>query len=257
MMSTNRQPADFSFAEQGRVREERKNAWHGPASLLLAAVIHIVLLVQLGSLIKPDAGTPHRDALLEVELVTTAMAAEAPKAVEPAPAPEKPEPVAELPVEKPEPVALKKPVKQTRNVARPSPAEPKPAHIVRQPAAKPAQPSAPVITQQAAPSRDRIAEQNRIKLLRRQYLTRIMAELEAHKRYPYSARRRHLQGNIDISFMIDPSGQISDVQISGGSNVLRTSSMEALQASRPVPPLPKELITPIRCHCIMQYQLER
>jgi len=253
-------PVDLSFAEQGRVREEQRNAWRRPVSLLLAAVLHIALLIQLGSLVKPEAVTPHRESLLEVELVTAAVAAETPENVVP-PEPEKipDEPVIKppLPVETPKPVDVTKPVKQPRKIVRPAPVAPQPAKIVPPRPAKPAPKSAPIVIQQAAPDRDIVAEQNRIKLLRSQYLARVMAELEAHKVYPYSARRRHLEGNIDISFMIETSGRINHVEISGDSGVLRASSMDALQASGPFPPLPKELTTPIRCHCIMQYRLAR
>jgi len=250
------QPADFSFAEQGRVREEQKSAWHGPASLLLAAVIHIALLMQLGHLIKPDAAMPHRESLLEVEFVKTALAVEPTKEV--APEPEKPEPVAKppQPVKKPEPVVVKKPVKQARKSARPVSPEPQTPTVAPQAEPTPVQQAAPTIMHQPT-VRDLQTEQDRLNRLRKHYLTAIMAELEAHKHYPYSARRRHIEGDVDISFMIDPSGRVSDIKISGGASVLRASSMEALQASRPLPPLPKALTAPIRCHCMMQYRLER
>jgi len=250
------------FAEQRRGLEDRKSSWRGPASLLLAAAIHVVLLIQFGSLIKPDVPVVHRQELLQVELVNTAVANEAPKKV--IPEPEKPTvnpaPQPPTPVVKPKPAHVKKPVKHRRKIVRPAPSAQQTAKITRQvepsPVQTPPMDSPPTI-QQAVPVRDFRAEQDQLNRLRKQYLAAIMSAIEAHKIYPYSARRRHLQGNIDISFMIDSSGQISDIRINGKFSTLKASSMDALQDSRPFPPLPKEMTTPIRFHCIMKYQLNR
>ncbi|MDQ6969119.1 MAG: energy transducer TonB [Mariprofundus sp.] len=265
-MSPSDKPASLSFAEQGRRSQEHKNAWHRSASLLLAAAIHIALLIQFGSLIKPEAAVPHREALLEVELVTATMPSDAPEKLTPEPEKDKKEvvPLSELvaSIAKPEPVE-KKQVKKIRpkphRLTPPAPPVPRPTQALRQTVATTVQLAIaiqkPIVMQHTNPAPRIENEMNRLKMLRQQYMAHIMAVIKAHKTYPYSARRRHIEGDITVVLTIASTGHVSDIQISGKSGVLRTASMNAVQASLTLPLPPAELLSPLRATFIMQYNL--
>lgn len=247
------------FIEQGREREAKKNSWLRPLSLMLAAVIHITILTRFDSLAIPDIPNTHQESLLEVELVPAAIASEtqaatisepeeAKKEITPAPQPEPPIPVMKQAPEPHKAMQPQPPVPQPR----PHP-EPRPHKALQTASPVPA----PVIGQSTTPAIQSPAETNRIKQLQQQYFATVMRGVEAHKIYPYAARRRHLEGAVDIAFLIDATGHISNIQISGESAPLRTASMEALNAAAPFPPLPEALTPPVRAHFIMQYKLAR
>jgi len=65
--------------------------------------------------------------------------------------------------------------------------------------------------------------------------------IQSHKHYPYSARRRHIEDDIQGSFLVDKQGHISDLHITGGSSILRPSRRLAIEDSLPFP-MPSILI---------------
>ncbi len=276
------QYAQLCFAQQARECEEKKNAWLKLAALAVAGLIHVVILIQFGNDLKPAAAKPQRVSLLEVELVATAVASEMPKKIvqepispkvepvpeplpEPLPEPEKAEPESLPQLKKPEPEVVKKrPAKKIKS-KRHKVVQPKAVAVKKEIIdTKPVEPRPPLhrpiaLTQvvQAATDTQTMADKERRIKLRQQYLVRIMALVEAHKSYPLSARRRHIEGEIQLSFQVNAEGYVSDIQITGKSSVLRRASMDALQNSLPLPPPPKEILEASHSRFIMQYQLER
>jgi len=266
MTPANHTPQDalLHFAEIHRARENSKNASRRLGALLLAAAIHFVLLTQWVSPPRPEHPMPRLISLLEVELVASAVAHEAVKAVEPpiekTVVPEnKPEPLQQMPdvTEKETPPAAtpSRPVRPVAKKIRPAPhrvkTTPQPAQARPTTVAKPA-PSQP------HPSRaETVARQQQLQSIRRNYLAAIMAAIEAEKKYPYSARRRHIEGDISISLQVDRHGRISAIEIHGNASVLRTASMQAIQAAGRMPTLPAQLTAPLHTRFTMQYRLRQ
>ncbi len=227
------------------------SSWHITSGLILSIGIHAVLLLQLAQLHLTDVKIPHQTPFVEVELVSMATAREIHQNVEPMP----PKPRPENPPKK---VQAPKPIPKVK-----SPTKHKKHKVVKKIAThvQDTQTSKTVVNpvhHTTSPNHAMLQTPSNIdqqqKQLRQQYLSRIIAAIQAHKSYPYSARRRHLEGDIQVSFSIDAQGQISELHISGGSSVLRASTKQAIEDAMPFPPPPQHQT--IQSHFIMQYRLK-
>jgi protein TonB len=67
------------------------------------------------------------------------------------------------------------------------------------------------------------------------YLTLVRSLIESHKFYPEAARRRGLQGVVQVSFMVHPDGSISDINCSGAARLLHAAAETALRDAAPFP----------------------
>jgi len=258
------------FAEHEREREDSKSAWHKPASLLLAVALHSIIFLQFGSMFKPDIVPPHLDPIMDITLLPIATASEIPKQnppvtvkkqlispMEPAPPVHRSEQQAQKQAVKKNPAKkhhTPKPLKHiqaTASIVQSAPAKPQIKPLIQ---SLPA--TLPEVKQQQTSDTTIVVDHHRQKLLSQQYLAAIMARVKAHKTYPYSARRRHTEGNITVSFLLDEVGRISDIQIHGKSSVLCKASMRAIEASQPFPSPPHKLNPPVRSRFIMQYALK-
>jgi protein TonB len=92
--------------------------------------------------------------------------------------------------------------------------------------------------------------------LREQYLSRLLAHIEAHKFYPRAARRRRLEGVIQVSFTLDDSGHVRRVTVNGGHNVLQKAAEEAVRKAQPLPKPPKEVPCPLQVSYGMEFNLK-
>lgn len=87
------------------------------------------------------------------------------------------------------------------------------------------------------------------------YLGVLLAHIEKHKFYPNSARRRGIQGTIQVSFTQVANGRIEGLKISGGHRVLQKATYEAMEAAEPLPEVPGSLLLPIALSFSIRYQL--
>ncbi|MDQ6974079.1 MAG: TonB family protein, partial [Mariprofundaceae bacterium] len=94
-----------------------------------------------------------------------------------------------------------------------------------------------------------------LKALKQQYLSHVLLWIQSHKYYPYSARRRHIEGDVQVSFMVDKAGKISELHITGGASVLRASTRQAIEDSLPLP-LPAKALSSTYSHFTMVYRLK-
>jgi protein TonB len=253
---------------------QRKRSWQLGCALLLAMMAHILLLTELTNPIeKHDAPLPHRVSLLEVELVDSATASEqmekpVPKKTKEKPSadaePEKHHVVAKTPAPDHTPVPKWKnviPLKHKQSKAKKSISRQQPIiHIhkaVPQPSASPASQvvAAATTTTKIQPVAQARPQQINRGQLRQHYLARIMQLIKVHKLYPYSARRRHIEGDVQISFSLDANGQPSHIQINGKHTVLERASRQAIADAQPFPPVPKAIGSSIRIEFTMQYSL--
>jgi protein TonB len=69
--------------------------------------------------------------------------------------------------------------------------------------------------------------------------------LDRHKQYPAAARRRGLEGSVQVRFVLDHGGHLLEKEMlqSSGSMHLDHAAMELLDQASPFPPLPGELAT--------------
>ncbi|MCW8963281.1 MAG: TonB family protein [Gammaproteobacteria bacterium] len=168
--------------------------------------------------------------------------------VAPQPAPEEVvEPVEETPVpeKKVEPVKPKKIVKKKAVVKKRKPREVAKLPEEVKPPAKTsplkAQPSArPAVADAVISPASKTGEQDRI---RERYIQELQKKIIAHKYYPKRAHRRHIEGRVEVGFVVLADGEINDIRlaVSSGEGVLDKAALEALRRAGRFAPLPKEL----------------
>ena len=76
---------------------------------------------------------------------------------------------------------------------------------------------------------------------KQRYMNTLLAHIESHKFYPRSARKRGIQGHVNVSFSLSPSGNISTINVKGGSTILQRAACNAVNASLPLPKPPESL----------------
>lgn len=230
----------------------QKQPWYFTSGFLLSIGIHIVLLLQLSHINLPDAETPHQVTFVEVELVHMAEAQEIPQKESSEAVEDEPNIQEKSPVEQVKPKPTPKKVTKPKIIKKVVKKKPKP-HVMKKVVHTPQ-----LVTSRHAPTNTSLIKQmpsvnqEQLKQVRQQYLSRIMSMIKAHKSYPYSARRRHIEGDIQVSFLIDSQGNIRDLHITGGSSALRSATRQAIEDAQPFPQPPQQSI---RSQFIMQYQL--
>lgn len=165
----------------------------------------------------------------------------------PAPVPEsmteKPQPEPEIkPEPKPEPE--KKALKKAKELPKEEKPEPTP----------PAEMAAATPAEQAtqAPQLDEGMVQSRTKA----YLATVIAHIERHKWYPKAARRRGIQGHVEVEFMLLPDGTIRAAAVDNGPELLLDAARKTLERAAPLPQPPPDIHCPIKCSFRMQFALD-
>ena len=212
------------------------------SSFLVAAVIsvtvHAAAVVYLGQYDTPLSNQPQST----VSLMRISLAPARPAAPEPAPEPPPPPPV-------PKPEVKKKPLPEP--VIEPPPANtdvPETAELIEEQIAASEYVKAPV----DKPALARVALEDE----RESYLLRLLAHIDNHKFYPRTARRRGMEGEIQVAFYLHTDGSISDLQITGGSKVLRNAAKQAVQRALSLPPPPESMPLQEQISFGMLYRLD-
>jgi len=208
--------------------------WYISVSLMLSIGIHALVFWQWASMPISDVKASHQLAFVEVALLDVATAQELPqKDIQKEPLLEK----KDSKVSKPQAPTLK-PSKKVLKGKR--------SHVVKH-----AVHSSDLVKKRLS---NHALAQNKATLehMQQQYLSRIMASIQAHKSYPYSARRRHIEGDIHVSFVVDKLGQLHNLHITGGSAVLRLATQKAIDEAQPFPVPPQGSI---RSQFKVQYRL--
>ncbi len=129
----------------------------------------------------------------------------------------------------------------TRQGSPPVSAAPRPA---KQPASVPV-----AVTKAAAMPPSHAADE------RKHYIERLMAHIEAFKRYPRRARRRHQEGDVEVSLRLNSDGSVASMTAHGGAPGLRKASLRAVADACPLPPPPAYLAAPVDIRFIMRFRL--
>lgn len=91
---------------------------------------------------------------------------------------------------------------------------------------------------------------------RKEYLNTLLTHIEGHKYYPHSARRRGIEGSIEISFELLSNGSINDLKASGGPLILRKAAEQAVTKALPFKVPPPEVNCPLYVSYVMQFELQ-
>lgn len=92
---------------------------------------------------------------------------------------------------------------------------------------------------------------------RNRYLYQIYSLIEANKYYPSAARRRGMQDNVQVSFQLLASGDITNLIITSQHKALRHAAQVAIKKSLPFLKPPEELETPIKIQYAMAFKLNQ
>jgi protein TonB len=225
--------------------------WGGAVGLSLT--LHLLLFLDSGS----RAGDESRrmEKSTRVSFRSVAAPPTAPHD-EPQPEPEeKAEPeVVEAPDPPPQPVAMKK-RKVAEKVRQEKPPEPQP-----KPEVKPAPDTTTEVAQKPATPQQAnagsVADPALIEQAKHEYLRRLMAHIESHKKYPRTARRRGIEGEVVVSFRLLAGGTMSELTIEQGHRVLRAAVEEAIAAAQPLPAPPAELKLPMAISFSVMFSLK-
>ncbi len=159
---------------------------------------------------------------------------------------------------KPEPKPEAKPITKPKPIAKPKPKpRPKPESLP-----KPStnlQSQQPVSMQPRQALSSSIAKKPDPELLsqtRQTYQALLLRHIEVHKIYPKAARRRKIEGKIQISFTLFADGSIKHLQINGKRSMLKKASRQAIDGALPMPRPPGELTLPIKIQFTMNYFLK-
>jgi protein TonB len=91
----------------------------------------------------------------------------------------------------------------------------------------------------AAPSPQRVSEG------RESYLGRVLAQLNRFKHYPPEARKAHIEGVVQVHFVMEADGHITkaEIQKSSGRPALDKEALALMERAQPLPPLPADFPT--------------
>lgn len=89
-----------------------------------------------------------------------------------------------------------------------------------------------------------IAEHSRYENEKNRYMKQLVLWLSKHKKYPAIARRRNLQGDVLLRFVIDKNGQLLRHSIVRPSthNSLNTAAIKMVKNASPMPKVPVALV---------------
>ena len=218
------------------------------AALAVSIGLHAIWLINGGG--APTVAQP----LQQPSQTVTRLVFAAPKPVpeQPAPIPEpKSEPIPEL-----EPV-VEKPVKKEIKVAKKKPA-PKPVEkkAEPEPVEEPVvEPPVQAVASAPEPMQPPAVDEGLLEEIKQRYLAELMAHIEAHKWYPKAARRRGIQGEVQVSFILLPDGSIKDIEVKNGPEVLVAAAGSAVNKALPMPRPPSQVHCPLHCEFSMRFAL--
>jgi len=85
-----------------------------------------------------------------------------------------------------------------------------------------------------------------------EYRSQIIELINANKSYPNTARRRGIQGNVDISFTVTNDGSVINLECHGDAKILSRSACDAIKKALPFPAPEKQ---PLQLSFVMDYVL--
>ncbi len=88
------------------------------------------------------------------------------------------------------------------------------------------------------------------------YLSDVMAHIEQFKWYPKAAKRRGIEGEVAVSFVLMPDGSTKNLTVENGQPVLLTAARKAVEKANPMPKPPASIHCPMPCEFRMRFNLK-
>jgi TonB family protein len=70
---------------------------------------------------------------------------------------------------------------------------------------------------------------------RQDYIARLLERINAHKVYPKTAQRSHIEGDVTVEFTVSPTGDLVSLTIMEGKQIFHKATKEAFYKSFPCP----------------------
>lgn len=139
---------------------------------------------------------------------------------------------------KPKPVAKKpepKPIKKQEEILQESTSqpiqEPYAQETIKEAVAKPE----PIKKEAEIPPPPKPpVDQGLLRAKRERFISELINRINSNKSYPNSARRRAIEGEVEVTFTITPEGSVRDIEIISGHDIFKNSITEAIQNSFPI-----------------------
>lgn len=90
---------------------------------------------------------------------------------------------------------------------------------------------------------------------RQQYLQQLMSHIESFKYYPRAARKRSLEGEVKVSFILLDDGSYEQLSLDGTHSALVKASRVAMESATPLPLPPNDMVIPGQIDFTMSYSL--
>ncbi len=118
---------------------------------------------------------------------------------------------------------------------------------------KPKPPSTPTAEAKVAGTVD---DRALIEKARQKYLRQLMAHIEGYKNYPKAARRRRIEGDVEVAFVLQSGGQVSGLNTGGAHRLLNDAASEAVSAALPMPQPPETVKLPWQVSFTMRFTIK-
>ena len=94
--------------------------------------------------------------------------------------------------------------------------------------------------------------------IKESYIQQLAKHINEYKFYPRAARRRHIEGQVNVSFDLLMNGNIINLHVHSGPVILQKAAMEAIHSALPMPQRPEELLAldTMKIEYAMQYSLK-
>jgi protein TonB len=80
----------------------------------------------------------------------------------------------------------------------------------------------------------KIVDTKKIEAKQNAFMVKLRELIDANKSYPKSARRRGIEGNVDVRFNILANGCVKNISIVSGKKIFKKSAINAIERSFPV-----------------------
>jgi len=118
---------------------------------------------------------------------------------------------------------------------------------------KPRPPSKPAAEAKVAGTVD---DQAFIEKARQQYLRLLMAHIEGYKHYPRAARRRRIEGDVRVAFILQAGGRVANLTTGDAHGLLNDAAGKAVTAAQPLPQPPETLKLPWPVSFTMRFTIK-
>jgi TonB family protein len=89
------------------------------------------------------------------------------------------------------------------------------------------------------------------------YYSLLQAHIESRKYYPRRALKMGIEGDVEVSFVLQVNGEAIDIRSTGGHRLLNQAAIKSIRQAMPLPAPPATLNLPLVVTFSMQYDLTR